>query len=190
MASEKQVAFVTKLFAEKDWAGVVEGVEIDTQKPVPALPSSVASKVIDTLLSAPRKPVVVDPSDPLTKVAAGRYAVNGQDGTVDFYQIDRPTQGKWAGYTFVKLLVGSVGDFSETAVRGAAARTVAQKILDAGMEESARLFGQKTRHCGHCSSPLTNPQSRAAGYGDTCASKHGYWYPSLNEALRILGEAQ
>jgi hypothetical protein len=187
-ASEKQVAFLTKLFAEKDWAGVVDGIDIDTQKAVPTLSSPQASKVIDALLSAPRKVVMADPADPTTKVAPGRYAVYGQDGTVDFYQIDRPTQGKWEGYTFIKLLVGSVGDFSETAVRGAAARTVAQKILDAGVEESARLFGQKTRHCGHCSSPLSNPQSRAAGYGDTCASKHGYWYPTLAEALALLGE--
>ena len=29
-----------------------------------------------------------------------------------FYKVDRPTEGKWAGYTFVKLLVadGGFGD--------------------------------------------------------------------------------
>jgi hypothetical protein len=143
------------------------------------------SKWIDYLK---QQPVDVKDGYAQPQVPAGRYAVYGDDGTVDFYQVDKPEQGRWVGHTFVKLLIGAPGSFNEQRFDKTTAATILRKIETSGVENSARLFGQKTEHCGNCMSPLTQPQSRAAGYGGTCAGKHGYWYPSLAEALRILEE--
>jgi hypothetical protein len=140
-----------------------------------------ASKTIDTLFSTLRSLKAQAPA--IVTVPAGRYAIKGQDGSIDFYQVDRPTQGKWAGYTFIKLLVGSVGSFNEIRQSKASSASILAKIEDMGAEVSARLFGQATQTCGHCSSPLSTPQSRCSGYGETCASKHGYWYASKAEGL-------
>lgn len=121
-------------------------------------------------------------------VPAGRYAVHGADGTVDFYKVDQPTEGRWAGYTFASLLIGTPGDWSKQRLSKLATATLLDRIRQAGVENAARLFGEKTATCGHCSSPLSDLQSRCAGYGQTCAGKHGYWYPTLAQARQIMGE--
>lgn len=144
------------------------------------------SRWIDALKAQPRDVSELSHAQP--QVPAGRYAVYGDDGTVDFYEVDKPEQGQWAGWTFVKLLTGAPGAFNERRFSQAQAQTILKKIEHVGAENAARLFGQKTEHCGNCMSPLTQPQSRAAGYGGTCAGNHGYWYPSPAEALKILNE--
>lgn len=121
-------------------------------------------------------------------VPAGRYAVRGEDGTFDFYEVDKPDKGKYAGRTFVALLTGSVGSWRRQNLRHANATAILAKVEKAGAEESARMFGYKARVCGYCLSPLSNPQSRVAGYGGTCAGNHGFWYPTLSEAVAILKE--
>lgn len=120
-------------------------------------------------------------------VLEGRYAVETPD-VVKFYKVDRPTEGKWTGYVFVKMLVGSPGDWSEYPIKGAAREAVFIAIESAGVRESAVLFGRKTQRCGRCMSPLSDPRSRAAGYGQHCASLLGWPYPSRQEALAFLGE--
>jgi hypothetical protein len=157
-------------------------------------------KILDSLKTviASWKPLVAElnrktaltPSAPniVTEVPAGRFAVRGADNTVDFYQIDRPTKGNYAGNVYVMLLIGSPGDFAEQRMSRTASVTILAKIEAAGIEESARLFGEKTKHCGHCMSELSVTRSRASGYGPVCASKHGYWYATEDEALRILKE--
>ena len=45
----------------------------------------------------------------LPSVAAGRYALTAEDGTTMFYKVDRPSEGKFAGWTFVKSPLISVG---------------------------------------------------------------------------------
>jgi hypothetical protein len=120
-------------------------------------------------------------------VAAGRYALTGTDGQVRFYQVDRPTEGRWAGYVFVKVLIGSLGAWRKERVNRSQQPEIL-RLIAKDQEGAARLFGQKAKQCGHCHSPLSTPQSRAAGYGETCADNHGYWYPKLEEALRLLKE--
>lgn len=126
---------------------------------------------------------------PPPAVSEGRYAVRGSDGTVDFYKVDHGS-GRWAGYVFASLLIGAPGGWSEQRLSKPATATLLARIQQVGVEESARLFGEKTETCGNCSSPLSDPQSRVAGYGETCAGKHGYWYPDRKLALQILGEEE
>lgn len=141
--------------------------------------------IIDEMIKLPLK--ATDSTIPA--IAAGRYAVRGADNTIDFYKVDKPEKGKWAGYTFVKQLIGSVGDWSERYLNKGQSAAILAKI-GLNPEESARLFGQTAKACGNCLSPLSDPQSRAAGYGEHCASKHGYWYPTRKEALELLGEEE
>ena len=121
-----------------------------------------------------------------TDVPAGRYAIPARDGHVVFYRVDKPTDGRWAGYTFVNLLVGSPGDWRTERVRDW--RGVIDRIRDFGFDASAKLFAEKARCCSFCGSPITHVCSRAAGWGPKCASKWGLPYPSEDEARVALRE--
>src|SRR5690606_6457189 len=108
------------------------------------------------------------------KVPDGRYALPAEDGHFVFYKVNTPTEGQWAGRTFVVQLIGSVGSWAEQRLSGQVAASVCARIAE-DPEEAARMFGIKAEACGYCGSPLSNIQSRAAGYGETCAAKHGFF---------------
>lgn len=103
-------------------------------------------------------------------VPAGRYAIwrDGDDGlpVLRFYVVDRPTEGRWAGYVFVKRQASDdlypVRDRDERALILAA-------IEEQGVDHTLRLYGQEIGQCGRCGRTLTNEESRAAGIGPVCA---------------------
>lgn len=105
-----------------------------------------------------------------TSVPAGRYAVTGDDGTTDFYKVDRPEEGRWAGYTFVKLQTGS--DYQRIGRKQAA--TILSRIEDAGPREASARYGHELGHCGVCGRELTNNESIEAGIGPVCSGKMGW----------------
>lgn len=125
------------------------------------------------------------------ELPAGRYALAGMDGVVRFYKVDHGSarSKRWAGFVFVRGLLGSPGAWREVDLSRAERDMIKAKLAD-DPQAAASLFGQKYRVCGNhkCLSPLSNPQSRAAGYGPDCAANHGWWYPTLAEALVILRE--
>lgn len=155
------------------------------------LPFDGVSKAIDWMKQQPskkREPVrsLAPPGSP-AQPPAGRYALDTSDG-VKFYQVDRPTEGRWQGHVFVKRVFGSPGKLRVDRIKSSRTRDEILRAIAVDTRSAAALFGIKMRACGSCLSPLTNPQSRAAGYGLTCAGKNGWYYPSLREALRILDE--
>jgi hypothetical protein len=198
--TEKQRSFLLKLSAAKiaDWDGSAEQVAV-----IDRLSKSEASRAISRLLDAPDQPAKSSANPALSNfpdIPAGAYALeeswstdtNG-DGAdegiaVQFYKVDRPTEGRWAGRTFVKALFGAPRNWREEKLNFSVQLAVANKINKIGAEECARLFGQKSECCGSCYSPLSKQQSRAAGYGETCAGNNGFWYPTLAEAKVILQE--
>jgi hypothetical protein len=100
-------------------------------------------------------------------VPEGRYAVRGIDGErgdILFVKVDRPTEGKWAGYTFVKQIVGGKPEY---AIRGARATDVLARIIAAGVKESAMLYGQQIGQCARCHIHLTS-KYRHIGIGPDC----------------------
>lgn len=104
-------------------------------------------------------------------IPPGRYAVRHADGDVKFYRIDKPQQGRWAGYVFLKIQ-SSDDEFS---VKSAARQmAVYSAILDAGVKESSALYGVSIGSCGVCGRTLTDAQSIASGIGPVCASKMGW----------------
>lgn len=54
-------------------------------------------------------------------------------------------------------------------------------------QEDARAFGRTNGFCVACLKALTDDRSLASGYGQVCASKHGWHYCTREEAVAILG---
>lgn len=144
-----------------------------------------ASRMITRLKALPVEGRQDDPATPngnssskFADIPSGRYAIEGDDGTTDFYKVDRPTEGRWAGYTFVKLLIANGGhgveSLTEQRVRGAAAATITHRIETAGVQASMERFGRAIGACGHCGRILTNEESRKRGIGPVCADNMGW----------------
>ena len=138
---------------------------------LPGLSKAYASEQIDNVqawLKANAPGVSAAPVS--TEVPAGRYAVATEDGATNalaFYKVDRPTEGKWAGYTFVKLILGG---HQEQRMSRAAGEAILRKIaLDP--EAASQAYGREMGQCGRCGLPLTNDESRAYGIGPDCRKK-------------------
>jgi hypothetical protein len=55
------------------------------------------------------------------------------------------------------------------------------KELAANPTACTKKYGQLSGHCMYCNSPLTDPKSKSAGYGQTCAKHWGLPWGSINE---------
>ena len=182
-ATEKQLQFLAKLRKERVVTDeLTHDIEFELQQP--AGPSKrLVSEFIDDLLKLPFTGASQAKSGPrqpaLPEVPAGRYAITvaepnegdtASHGTVKFYRVDRPTDGAWAGWTFVKVQAGD----DLYPVKGAARAAVLQAILDAGPKEASVRYGHELGHCGVCGRTLTDADSRAAGIGPVCAANAGW----------------
>lgn len=99
-------------------------------------------------------------------IRPGRYAVE-VDGTLKFYKIDRPTEGRWAGRTFVSVQASD----ELYPVRNRTAREEILALVARDPEAAMRRYGQEIGRCGHCNRTLTDATSRANGIGPICADK-------------------
>ncbi|AKF14614.1 hypothetical protein AVJ28_gp45 [Mycobacterium phage Baee] len=137
-----------------------------------------ATTMIDWLKSLPREVNVrIDEQryEPAatTEVPAGRYAVETEDGATNalaFYKVDRPTEGRWAGYVFVKLMLSD----DEQRLSQKASKAILQKIAAVGPAEASARYGHEIGECGVCGRTLTNDESRAYGIGPDCRKKLGW----------------
>jgi hypothetical protein len=105
--------------------------------------------------------------------APGRYAILGgamSEDVVKFYKVDAPTEGRWAGYVFVKVQASD--ELHAIKNRDEKTRIIHEIAKD---PEGAMLrYGRELGHCGHCGRTLTNEESRARGIGPICAGKMGW----------------
>jgi hypothetical protein len=165
MATDRQLAFMRTLLAQK-------GQQMSDAE-MRAMPTWVASARIDALLAMPNvaAPASSAPAEAVPSVPAGRYAVLGEDGTTDFYRVDHG-KGKWAGVTFVSLLLGSPGGLQESRISRAVKAAVLEKIAKEPEAACAR-FGHALGICGVCGAPLTNEESREIGIGPVCRARFG-----------------
>lgn len=167
-ATPKQLSFLENLLDRKDTSGIEDCIAAED---IYFLTCQEASRWIDTLMAAPfAQQGPSRDAEFLAAIPAGRYAVDGEDGTTDFYKVDHGA-GKWQGRIFVSLLTGSPGGFHDQRLGYAARCAVLEKIIAAGPEQAARRFGLELGVCAMCGSPLTNPDSRAAGIGPECRRK-------------------
>jgi Family of unknown function (DUF6011) len=165
-ATERQQAYMLDLLEQKELK-LTAGITLEQLKEdVPKLSKSQASKWIDRLVKLPRKQKESKPAIQ-SDVPAGRYAVTGDDGTTDFYRVDRPTEGRWAGYTFVKLQLSD--EFHRVPFKNTQA--ILDKIAEAGPEAASKRYGLELGACGVCGRTLTNPESIERGIGPVCARR-------------------
>ena len=162
-ASPKQVALITSLAAERIWqdcdaADVIMDIAGGAGK---VYSTREASAAIDALFQCKRKPVTTAAAS----VPAGRYAIE-RDGVTKFYRVDCPTEGKWAGYTFVKVQASD----DEYPVRGASKDDVLAQIAEDPHAASKR-YGREIGRCGVCGRTLTDETSRTNGIGPKCAGR-------------------
>jgi hypothetical protein len=189
-ATDKQITFVKRLMEDKDTSSADKMFDrpiLDTMANVVAdrlVTKREVSDLISALSQCPAKP-----SGKFANVPAGKYATVGvtADGVVEFWEVSKPTEGKWAGRIFINMLVGSPGDWRSIRTSHIVT-TAAGDLIAADPQGAARLFGYKTKTCGKCGSPLSHVRSRAAGYGKHCAELIGWPYPTKDEALRALKE--
>lgn len=105
---------------------------------------------------------------PVGSRRSARYALPGDDGTVRFYRVFRPTRGRYTGMTFLEVQAGD-----EThPVRGVAAQLVLLRIA-ADPAAAAARYGAEIGQCSMCGRTLTDADSRARGIGPDCAQRVG-----------------
>lgn len=133
-------------------------------------------------------PVVVDQAP--APLMEGIFTVEFEDGTYKTLRVRR--QGEDANFRPGQLLlaflsgqdnVHSYTNFGEVSTTGQVKiwfkhrpNTVlaeAVKVLVGDQVACAKAYARHSAHCSFCNRPLTTPESLDAGYGRTCAEKHG-----------------
>lgn len=169
--TDKQRSFIETLIAERD----LTGTPYDNWLPKwENATSKMASAVIDYLTTLPkREPTRTErPVHEGTKtgpVPAGRYAIVLY-GETKFYKVDCPTEGKWAGYTFVKVLASD----TEHPIRNSGLKSVILAQIAEDPAAASARYGHEIGECGVCGRTLTDEVSRARGIGPICADKRGW----------------
>lgn len=194
-ASNKQLNFITGLLAEREvkpetadalgprLAGqIVANEEHGDNAPArEGLSKRRASEVIGKLLDLPKRAqelparggpvrdIVAESRPALPEVPAGRYAVE-EDGTLKFFRVDRPTEGRWAGRTFLKIQASD--DLHPVRDRARVAKILG--LIAEDPRAASVRYGRELGACGICGRTLTDEDSRAAGIGPVCAGKAGW----------------
>lgn len=175
-ATDKQKGFLFSLLATRDF-------DLDAADIAAAERSSrTCSYWIDLLLKAPfRAKATTTATSGQPDVPAGRYALmtpGGEDSDGEpvarFFQVDKPTKGNWAGYTFVSAVhaAGRSG-WRKIPVKGQAGRAVLTEIAQ-DAQGAMRAFGKLLGQCGNCGLPLTDPASIEFGIGPVCRDNLGW----------------
>jgi hypothetical protein len=117
-------------------------------------------------------PVVLLPLAAFKEIPGGFYATPRPDGAIDYWKVTAP-KGKWAGWKFVRRVLGGPGEDGLRTVElsNIQQRQAMHAIADHGLDEAQELFADTMERCMDCGSPLTDPESRAARKGPTCRSK-------------------
>lgn len=117
-------------------------------------------------------PYRTDPREnPWKGVPASRYALwNKVTERWHFFQVDQPTEGRWAGYTFLNELSGGnmvpIKKHDQGVKYGQVLRHISENPLGAAVD-----YGKQKGECGKCHTTLTDPDSIAAGIGPVCVKK-------------------
>lgn len=187
-ATERQVAFLRKLVSERNAEGdSPEAVTVATiarvlDGEVGPLSRKGASRLIDTILAirpttaAPRvtRNECDDDGLDLRAIPSGRYAVPGGDTRLKV-RIDVVTEGKWAGWVFVK----DAAEYGQGRKYGSQRPgqtyrgeiEAALRVIAADPREASAAYGRLVGACGVCGRHLEDAESVARGIGPICAGK-------------------
>lgn len=106
-------------------------------------------------------------------VPPGRYALRNAPrfaNKVTFFEVSRPTDGRWAGRTFLSIMQSD----ERVPVRDPQQRAMILGLIARDTQAAMILFGKESEHCGFCGRRLTNDESRDRGIGPVCAEKLGW----------------
>lgn len=161
-ATDEQVDYILDRVAE-------QGTKVPTVEQIATWNLVKAAELIEWFAArkANRKlnPVVPDGYYALRTANIGGEHVN----EVNFYRVNMPTSGKWAGFVFVDHIVSE----ERYPVKGKAKFDVLREIAR-DLEGAFALYGQEEQKCGICHRNLTNDDSRKRGIGPVCAGKAGF----------------
>ena len=105
-------------------------------------------------------------------IPVGYYATPSRTGNndVDFWKVERPEDGKYAGFTFAKRVLGggSGGQTRTTRIHMSEQRSALAAITGFGIEESRVLYGDKMKRCTKCNRELTDELSCQRRMGNDC----------------------
>ena len=184
-ATAKQTAFIARLVNERYEDQDIRDL-FAARCADPSFTTREASEMIDQLLATPRpEPTPAPASAPvepgvggldLSTVPSGRYAVE-VDGVYKFFRIDGPTEGRWAGWRFVKIQASDElhrlgSQRPGSAYQGKMVDALRQVAADPRAASIA--YGRELGVCGVCSRTLTDPESIAYGIGPVCREKTGW----------------
>lgn len=103
-------------------------------------------------------------------VNEGRYAINDpKDGVLKFYQVDKPMEGRWAGYTFLSVMASD----DRWPIKDHATKAAILQVISGDPLKALARYGQEIGKCGHCGRTLTDSESRRIGIGPVCRGKLG-----------------
>lgn len=169
-ATDKQKSYIVALL--KKHTGYREEFALRVSAAIVAdtLPIGKASDIIEYLKAKPLATpteIATTTVEALKVVPDGHYAVAstrvGQD--LDFFRVDNPDKGPYAGKTFVKHVIGGR---PETRIPFKLQGDVLKRIVDAGINEAAVLYGKEIGRCYVCNRELTDELSRSLGIGPHC----------------------
>jgi hypothetical protein len=103
-------------------------------------------------------------------IPQGYYATKSATGNndLDFWFVRVPDDGKWAGYRFVRRIVGGRGPQQ---IHKSEQMAALRAILEAGVEAAGNLYADELGNCKKCGRDLTDDESRARRMGPICAGK-------------------
>lgn len=174
LATEAQTGFIQSLLRERETDRLSDQQRdwLESQPDFARLNRGQASRVITALQGLPKRSIeekAATQGGP-EGVPNGRYAVTEGDGILRFYKVNTPTDGRWAGFTFVEVQASD--ELHPLKDRSRRARVLA--LIAEDPREAMLRYGREIGSCGHCGRTLTNPLSREIGIGPICRAKMGW----------------
>lgn len=129
----------------------------------------------ETRAAAASGGLIPPPLSAFKDMPEGYYAVRrGETEVIDYFLIEEG-KGKWAGTKFARRVLGgqpaSARKLRTERMENMQQRVAMQRITTFGLEASQELFADTLERCTDCSTPLTDPVSRAARKGPYCRNK-------------------
>lgn len=171
LATQKQISYIHSLLDERDLGELKNGMTLELLKEqATGLNREAASRWIERLKTKPLNDGATAEAEMslMPDVAAGRYALVIDD-QVQFFKVDRPKRGRWAGYTFVSSTHGG----NDIPIKDARERGRILDLIAANTEVAVRRYGTLTNTCGLCGMGLTDKFSRWFGVGPVCRKNAG-----------------
>lgn len=162
-ASPAQIKFITDLARERDVTDEQRDFVNQVESGKITLTKAQASRLIEALQAKPKVARRAAAPAQAPAVENGRYAID-YNGVLKFFKVNTPTEGRWAGFTFVDAQGGP----ELYPVKDRAYKADVLALIAADATEAMLRYGRELGHCGHCGRALTDELSRYLGIGPVC----------------------